>query len=135
MALRDWCPDPTHGARRRLRSLSRFANRNRPYGRSGAVLPGSAQSYEPGDKVTPNDVGVLPTACVRHTERSLQPTLSALGYRSTRRGSHPHVHGLSVPDDRPGGAPDFLEQANLSDEDQPKIGSGNWDRLCAKISR
>ncbi len=35
----------------------------------------------------------------------------------------------------PGGARNFLAQSNLSDEDQAKIASGNWDRLCANIRR
>ena len=29
----------------------------------------------------------------------------------------------------------FLQQANLADDDQLKIASGNWDRLCAAIRR
>ena len=33
----------------------------------------------------------------------------------------------------PGGARQFLEQADLSDESRSKIASGNWDRLCAGI--
>ena len=33
----------------------------------------------------------------------------------------------------PGGAPAFLNQANLSEQDREKIASGNWERLCANI--
>ena len=34
-----------------------------------------------------------------------------------------------------GGARRFLEEAQVSEEDRLKIGSGNWDRLCAAIRR
>ena len=35
----------------------------------------------------------------------------------------------------PGGVRAFLDQADLGDEDRAKIASGNWDRLCEKITR
>jgi predicted TIM-barrel fold metal-dependent hydrolase len=34
-----------------------------------------------------------------------------------------------------GGARRFLEEADLSDNEREKIGSGNWDRICADIRR
>jgi predicted TIM-barrel fold metal-dependent hydrolase len=91
-------------------------------------LAAAAQLVRPISEYFRTNVLVTPSGIF--SQRYLRWTIEVIGIdRILYSTDYPY---RIAPD---GGARRFLEEADLSDNEREKIGSGNWDRICADIRR